>query len=223
MTTLTFADTLKQYSIDIWQKILSHRFIVELSTGTLPLDKFVFYLRQDHYFLEEFSRSLQSAKQKTNENKLKEWLHSLYLSTINFEMEMQKQLLDSLVSSSNTTASYYEYFPCRTTIDYTSYLMNTSSSGSFSEIVSVMAPCPWTYLEIAQNLSKIPTRNQIYKNWLQFYSSDESSRQVAEIKEILNRVGEEEDEKTRAIMKNHFAKACKYEYLFLEMAYHLGP
>jgi len=136
---------------------------------------------------------------------------------------MQKQLLDSLVSSSNTTASYYEYFPCRTTIDYTSYLMNTSSSGSFSEIVSVMAPCPWTYLEIAQNLSKIPTRNQIYKNWLQFYSSDESSRQVAEIKEILNRVGEEEDEKTRAIMKNHFAKACKYEYLFLEMAYHLGP
>ena len=224
MTTLTFADTLKQYSIDIWQKILSHRFIVELSTDMLPLDKFVFYLRQDHYFLEEFSRFLQSAKQKTNDNKLKKWLHSLYLSTINSEMEMQKQLLNLLAASSpsNMTPSYYEFFPCRTTLAYTFYLINTSSTGTFSEIVSVMTPCPWTYLEIAQKLSKIPIRNEIYKNWLQFYSSDESRRQVAEIKEILNRVGEEEDEKTRAIMKNHFANACKYEYLFWEMAYHLG-
>jgi len=123
----------------------------------------VFYLRQDHYFLEEFSRFLQSAKQKTSDNKMKEWLHSLYLSTINFEMEMQKQLLNSLAASasspSNTTASYYEFFPCRTTLEYTSYLINTSSTGTFSEIVSVMAPCPWTYLEIAQKLSKIPIRN----------------------------------------------------------------
>ncbi|PWU80482.1 MAG: hypothetical protein DLM72_11975 [Candidatus Nitrosopolaris wilkensis] len=163
MTKLTFADTLKQYSIDIWQKILSHRFIMELSSDILPLNKFVFYLRQDHYFLEEFSRFLQSAKQKTSDNKMKEWLHSLYLSTINFEMEMQKQLLNSLAASasspSNTTASYYEFFPCRTTLEYTSYLINTSSTGTFSEIVSVMAPCPWTYLEIAQKLSKIPIRN----------------------------------------------------------------
>jgi thiaminase/transcriptional activator TenA len=185
----------------------------------------VFYLRQDHYFLEEFSRSLQYATQKTSDNQLKDWLHSLYTSTINIEMEMQKQLLNSLAASSshsNTTASYYEFFPCRTTLDYASYLMNTSSSGTFSEIVSVMAPGPWTYLEIAQKLSKIPIRNEIYRYWLQFYSSNESRMQVAEIKEILNRVGEEEDEKTRAIMKNHFTNACKYEYLFWEMAYHLG-
>lgn len=221
---MTFADTLKQHSIDTWQKILSHRFVMELSSEILPLNKFVFYLRQDHYFLEEFSIFLHSAKQKTNDNKLKEWLDSLYLNTVNFEMEMQRQLpksLDVSSSSSNTTGSHYEFFPSRP-INYTSYLMNTASNGTFSEIVSVMAPCPWTYLEIAQKLSKIPIRNQIYKNWLQFYSSSESRKQVAEIKEILNELGEDGDEKTRARMKNHFANACKYEYLFWEMAYHLG-
>jgi len=37
----------------------------------LPTNKLVFYLRQDHYFLEEFSRFLNSAKQKTSDNKLK--------------------------------------------------------------------------------------------------------------------------------------------------------
>jgi thiaminase len=45
---------------------------------------------------------------------------------------------------------------------------------------------------------------------------------VAEIKEILNKLGEKEDEKSKAKMKNHFDNACKYEYLFWEMAYNLS-
>jgi thiaminase/transcriptional activator TenA len=222
---MIFADTLKQHSIDTWQKILSHSFVMELSSEILPINKFVFYLRQDHYFLEEFSKFLHSAKQKTDDDKLKEWLDSLYLNTVNFEMEMQVQLLNSLEvsSSSPSNAANYEFFPCRTTLNYTSYLMNTASNGTFSEIVSVMAPCPWTYLEIAQKLSKIPIGNEAYKKWVQFYSSTESNRQVAEIKEILNKLGEKEDEKSKAKMKNHFANACKYEYLFWEMAYNFPP
>jgi len=42
---MRFADTLKQDSIDTWQKILSHRFMIELSSEILPISKFVFYLR----------------------------------------------------------------------------------------------------------------------------------------------------------------------------------
>jgi thiaminase len=90
---MTLAATLKQHSIDTWQKILSHRFVMELSSEILPLNKFVFYLQQDHYLLEEFSKFLHSAKQKTNDNESREWLDSLYLSTVNFEKEIQRQLL----------------------------------------------------------------------------------------------------------------------------------
>jgi thiaminase/transcriptional activator TenA len=223
---MTFADTLKQHSIDTWQKILSNCFVKELSNEILPINKFVFYLRQDHYFLEEFSKFLLSAKQKTENSNLKEWLDSLYLNTVNSEMEMQKQLLDSLCvspsSASNATVAKYEFFPSRTTLNYASYLMDISSSGTFSEIMSVLAPCPWTYLEIAQKLSKNPIRNEAYRKWVQFYSSIESRRQVTEIKDILNRVGERVDEKSRAKMKHHFVNVCKYEYLFWEMAYNLS-
>jgi thiaminase/transcriptional activator TenA len=184
----------------------------------------VFYLRQDHYFLGEFSKFLHCAKEKTNDNKLKEWLDSLYLNTVNFEMEMQRQLLNSfgVASSSSSNNANSEFFPCRTTLDYTSYLMNILSNGTFSEIVSVMAPCPWTYLEIAQKLSKNPIRNEDYRKWVRFYSSTESYKQVLEMKEILNRFGENVDEKSKAKMKNHFANACRYEYLFWEMAYNLS-
>ena len=89
--TITFADELKRHSIETWRKILNHRFIMELSKGILPVNKFLFYIKQDHYFLEEFSKFLQSAKQKTIYNKMKEWLDNLYISTVNFEMKMQRQ------------------------------------------------------------------------------------------------------------------------------------
>ncbi len=87
---------------------------------------------------------------------MKKWLDSLYSNTVNLEMEMQSQILNSLVVSSQSSfssAAKYNIFPSKTTLDYTSYLRRISSSGTFSEIVSVMAPCPWTYLEIAQQLS----------------------------------------------------------------------
>jgi thiaminase len=45
---------------------------------------------------------------------------------------------------------------------------------------------------------------------------------VAEIEEVLNRLGEEVDDDSKAKMKNHFANACRYEYLFWDMDYNLG-
>jgi thiaminase/transcriptional activator TenA len=216
--TVSFVDDLKEYSIKTWQKILDHRFIKELANDTLPIRKFVFYLNQDHYFLEGFSKFLYSAKLKTHDNEMKQWLEKLFFTTVNIEMKMQRQLLGSLGGGQSLTASA-DIIPSKTTLDYISYLKNVSLAGKFCEIVSVMAPCPWTYLEIAQNLSKVNIRNNIYVKWVQFYSSDESRRQVAAIQQILNLLGKEENEKYKQIMKNHFANACKYEYLFWEMVY----
>jgi thiaminase len=50
---VTFADELKLSSIKIWQKILNHKFIMEIYNGILLIDKFVFYIKQDQIFLEE--------------------------------------------------------------------------------------------------------------------------------------------------------------------------
>jgi thiaminase/transcriptional activator TenA len=87
-----------------------------------------------------------------------------------------------------------------------------------------MAPCPWTYLEIAEKLAKSHhvQNNKIYKKWVQFYSSDESRRQTNHLKNILCVLVDDRassDDKDRLAMKKHFATACKYEFLFWDMAY----
>ena len=51
---MSFAGELKNDSIDIWNNILDHVFIQEISNDTLPKEKFIVYLLQDRIFLKEF-------------------------------------------------------------------------------------------------------------------------------------------------------------------------
>jgi thiaminase/transcriptional activator TenA len=219
MVIITFSDVLKQHSIKTWNRILNHGFITEISMDVLSLDKFTFYLKQDNIFLKEFCKFLQVAKQKSNSPKMTEWFDGLIYSTTNFEMQMQTQILDILGISSGTNLNGVFPSTATTTLNYTSYLRQVSSTGSMGEIVSAMAPCPWTYFEIAEKLSKGYIQRGIYKKWIQFYSSEESYKQVKEIKIMLDVLGKEANEKEKMAMKNHFATACKYECLFWDMAY----
>jgi hypothetical protein len=49
------AEVLKDGSIDTWQKILNHEFIVEIAKDILPISKFAFYIKQDQISLNYIS------------------------------------------------------------------------------------------------------------------------------------------------------------------------
>jgi len=66
-TTLSSSDLFREQSTIIWTALHQHPFITELSDGTLPLDKFRFFLEQDILYLEEYTRCLAmgAAKSRT--------------------------------------------------------------------------------------------------------------------------------------------------------------
>jgi thiaminase (transcriptional activator TenA) len=82
-----------------------------------------------------------------------------------------------------------------------------------------MAPCSWSYLEIAQKLSKSDIKMDVYCKWIRFYSSNEYQQQIEELKNILSRLYDQAGESKKLLMKEHFGAACKYEYNFWEVAY----
>jgi thiaminase (transcriptional activator TenA) len=219
MVATVSADELKQHHIKYWNDLLSHKFILEMAADSLPTERFSFYLRQDQIFLKEFCSFLLIAKQKSSDQELKIWFENLYHSTINSEMQMQRELLLSLgISNIDNNATTMAMAPA--TLNYISFLRQASSSTKNLEvIVSAMAPCPWSYLEIAQKLSKSDIKTDLYCKWMQFYSSKESQQQIKELKNILSRLYDQADESTKRLMEEYFGAACKYEYDFWEMAY----
>jgi thiaminase/transcriptional activator TenA len=221
MVVTDSADELKQYHVKYWNDILTHKFILEMAADSLPIEKFAFYLRQDHVFLKEFCAFLLIAKQKSTYEKLKIWFDSLYHSTIDLEMQMQRELLLSLGELSDIDNNSIIAMASATQ-NYISFLRQVSLSAKNVEvIVSSMAPCPWSYLEIAQKLSKSDMKRDVYFKWIQFYSSNESQQQIKELKNILSSLYDQADGSTKMIMRQHFGAACKYEYNFWEAAYNM--
>ena len=123
--------------------------------------------------------------------------------TINFEMQLQNQILNSLGISPD---SILNSIPSTTTLNYTSYLrkvlLSSSSADNMGKIVSAMAPCPWTYLEIAEKLSRYNIENDTYRKWVQFYSSSDSFMQVKDLKNILCALAKEASNKDKLLMKD---------------------
>jgi thiaminase (transcriptional activator TenA) len=214
-SNISFSEDLKHNNTDKWNKILNHKFIIEIAEDILPRSKFVFYLKQDWIFLESFCNLLAAAARIVNDKQTKRWFESLMDSTTRYEIPMQHELLHQLEGD----LKYIGVSAEKTTMKYVSYMKRVSDSKDLAIIVSAMAPCPWTYFEISEALIKKDIKSEAFKQWTQFYSSKESQKQVNQIKEYLEKLASNADEKKKIDMKNHFSVSCNYELEFWNMAY----
>jgi thiaminase (transcriptional activator TenA) len=214
-----YLDQLKQKHIKDWNALLNHKFIAEMANDSLQPKKFIFYLEQDHLFLKEFCLFLRNAKTKSTEPEMKEFFDSVYKSTVDYEMPMQRDLLSSLGVSDFADVPVNA---APATDDYISFLKRTSSSGTLEIMLSAMAPCPWSYLEIAEKLSNDHIRTKAYCKWIKFYASNESRLQVNELKAILDQLYHKTNLNAKQLMSTHFGIACKHEYHFWETAYNMA-
>jgi thiaminase/transcriptional activator TenA len=214
-SNISFSEDLKHNNTDKWNKILNHKFIIEIAEDILPRSKFVFYLKQDWIFLESFCNLLAAAARIVNDKQTKRWFESLMDSTTRYEIPMQHELLHQLEGD----LKYIGVSAEKTTIDYVSYMKRVSDSKDLAIIVSAMAPCPWTYYEISSALVRKDIKSETFKEWIRFYSSKESRKQVIEIRRLLGKLARNIDEKKKTDMENHFSISCNYELEFWNMVY----
>jgi thiaminase/transcriptional activator TenA len=222
----SMAEVLQQRCSAKWNLLLNYennKFIAEMNDGSLPIDKFIYYLKQDHIFLKEFCSFLANAR-AAEQPSLRKWFEELHYSTVNYEMQMQKKVLDSLELFGAIKISS----PAKATLNYISFLRKVSASRSVEETVSAMAPCPWSYFEIAQkillscNCDQNNIRTEAYQKWIEFYSSKESQKQVEYLKSQLGSLYDNGSMSKKLVMEYHFSIACQYEHDFWNMAYNMA-
>ena len=146
-SNISFSEDLKHNNIDKWNKILNHRFVIEIAEDILPISKFIFYLKQDRIFLESFCNLLAAASRISIDKETKAWFESLIDNTTRDEMQMQNEILHQLEENLEFIGVSAE----KTTHDYVTYLERVSESKALAIIMAAMAPCPWTYYEISSH------------------------------------------------------------------------
>jgi thiaminase/transcriptional activator TenA len=213
--SISFSEKLKHNNIDTWNKILNHNFITEIAENVLPIIKFIFYLKQDKIFLRAFCNLLTMASTITDDKEIKLWFEALRESTTKYEIPMQDEILQRLDNNYLNSGVSAE----NVTRDYITYMNSVSNSEDLALIVSAIGPCPWTYFEISNALIKKNVKSKAFKKWLQFYSSNESGKQVKELKQVLNKLARNASEKKKIEMNSRFSISCNYELKFWDMAY----
>jgi thiaminase/transcriptional activator TenA len=215
---MSFSDRLRQLAKPIWDAQLAHPFVVALGKGTLPEQKFKYYILQDARFLGDLSRVFSAGAQKAPDSESALRFTKLAEETITVE----RSLHESYGKRWRMTPQEMISVPMApTTYAYTRHMLAVAQSGTAAEITVVALPCAWIYCVIGQHLLKHgpPRAGHPYRDWLLLYASPEFAEvqkwMRQKVDEWAKRAGR--DEKRR--MEEAFVISSRYEWMFWEMAW----
>jgi len=219
----TFSARLRAQCDRIWAGLHAHPFLGELARGTLPLDRFRFFIEQDLMYLPAFARCMAMGAAKSAGEADLEFFTRQLDGIIRLEMPSNRRLLDQVISlGAEDRGGSRGMAPAN--VAYTSFLLATAASGGPLEITAAILPCSWSYIEIAQGLADtLIADHPVYSDWVAFYLQEEEADLVMNMRETfddMTREGAVSQERRRQLAEI-FMMSSRLEGLFWEMAYTL--
>ena len=215
---MTFSDHLRQLAAPIWEAQLHHPFVKALGNGTLPLQKFQYYILQDARYLEELAKIFAAGAVKAEDSETTLHFAQLVEETIIVE----RSLHESYGKEWKLTAQGMRSTPLSpTNYAYCRHMRSVAQTGTLGEITVVALPCAWVYCEVGQHLlgKGKPKPSHPYQEWLQLYGSPEFAEVARWMREVVDRCAKTAGTAENARMKEAFLISSKYEWMFWDMAW----
>jgi thiaminase/transcriptional activator TenA len=198
-----------------YQSMLEMPFIKELSEGTLPQEKFRFYMMQDSLYLEHFGRTLSVIAAKIHD--------------IRDVLAFMRFAENAIVVENALHEFYFQDFgvtdkgvlepACH---HYIHFLRSTAALESVEIAAAAVLPCFWIYKKVGDYIySHQNTVNNPYQKWIDTYGGDEFAVAVEQAIAICDTLAENSTQETQKRMTEAFIMASRMEYDFWEAAYEL--
>lgn len=214
---MPFTDELYEAARPIWDAQLEHPFVRGIAEGTLEVEIFKNWVRQDYLYLKEFARVFAWAAAKARRLESMGWYAAGLHLTLNTEMELHRQYAARFGLTPQELEAE-EMWP--TTRAYTDFLVRTAADGDMAELVAALLPCAWGYVYIAQRMAEgEPPEDARYADWIRLYSSPEFAEAAEWLKGEMNRLAENATAEKRERLKDLFVLSSRYEWQFWEMCW----
>ena len=217
--TGSFSDQLKRRAAPIWHAVDTHPFLIELHAGTLPMDRFTYFILQDYLYLLDFAQALCLGGAKSPDLKTLE----IFTRHALIAVEVERSFHASFGRSLGFSRRQLDAAPKGPITEaYTRHLQAVARGGSLGEIVAAVLPCYWIYGEVGKRLYKNrPKGPKIYREWIETYASEEYWKPVREQIRLMNQLGAKAKGDEKKLMRSHFLLSSRYEFLFWDQAYRL--
>ena len=210
----SFGNQLWQAASPIWPSISQHPFLLELQDGTLPVEKFRFYIKQDYLYLAAFGRAAAAALAMAPDDDTARNL--LKRVTTPVERPLHTDLFDQLgITSDEVSRS----LPAPTNLAYMNHIEVSMDLGGLASGVAALLPCPRIYHEVGKILQVPP--HPIYRAWQSTYADGILEESLSAWSQLVNRFAERSGPDTRAAMSRAYLTSARYEFMFWSMAYNL--
>lgn len=217
VSAVALSSRLRRSADPVWQAQREHPFLQGIADGTLALERFSFYVRQDYLFLIEYARLLALGAARSPDLATMTRFSELTAEILTTEMDLHRSLAAELgISAAELEAEP----PSPTTQGYTDFLVRTAAHGDFAELAAALLPCMWGYAEIGQALAaQGRSPEDRYARWVDMYASTEFGELADWCRALVDRLGGALAEGGRERLERAFVTSSRYELAFWEMAW----
>jgi len=197
---------------DVFQAIIQHDFVSELTNATLDKDIFGFYVNQDSLYLSEYKKALVGVGTKCHRNEDTQFFYESATGIIEVEDALHKEFLEK---------KYINSEPSPTCELYNSYLCRIVNNESVEVGAAAILPCFTIYKEVGDFILKTQTNKEKnpYQKWIDTYASEEFALAVKQAINIVETYALSASAENLAKMQEVFIKTSKLEWMFWDSAY----
>ncbi|WP_368252451.1 thiaminase II [Enterococcus sp. 2201sp1_2201st1_B8_2201SCRN_220225] len=212
---VTFTEKARKIADPYWQGSFTHDFVTQLQAGTLDKGVFRYYLLQDRYYLEHFSKLYDLIAQKTENSEIRQLMKENSQNLAEGELFIRKEFFQELAI---TPEEIRDTAIAPTAYHYISHLYRQLAEGDVVAACAGMLPCPWLYQEIGTKLVTLGSPEPLYQRWIATYATEAGAQQLQREREILDRLASASTHLQQEKMLQAFLISSQMEYQFWEMA-----
>jgi thiaminase (transcriptional activator TenA) len=212
-----FTDHLHRTADAIWEAQYQHPFVRGIADGTLSLERFKYWLRQDYLFLIEYARLLAMAAARSPDLDTVVRFATLLKETVETEMNLHR----AYAAEFQIRSEELEREPIApATRAYTDFLLRVAATNDFAELVGALLPCMWGYSELGRRLAGQPAAGgHRYAKWIAMYSSPEFAELAQWCRDLLDQVAAGLSDRNLHKLEAAFLTSSRYEWQFWEAAW----
>jgi thiaminase (transcriptional activator TenA) len=217
---VSFSAELREAAAPAWEAQHAHPFVRGIGDGTLPEDRFRFYVRQDYLFLIEYGRLLALGAARAPRLEWMRRFAALSQSVLETEMDLHRAFA---ARWGITTEQLETERTAPATDGYCDFLLRTAALGDFAELVAALLPCMWGYAEIGERLAAGgDPGHDGYAEWIAMYASEEFAELAAWCRELTDAAADGVAGPGRRRMHAAFRASSEHELAFWESAWRSG-
>ncbi len=205
----------------VWQACFDHPFVAGIGNGTLEVEKFRYYMIQDHKYLMQYAKVFALGVVKAVDEGDMRTFGGLIQATLDTENAVHQAYLAEL----GVTRESIESAPMAlNNKSYTDYMIAQASKGGMPEIVVSVLACSWSYKVIGDYLETLPgfASHPFYERWVRMYTSEGYRAANDQMIELVDKYCTGLPEEHLQRLDQVLLDCSHYEYQFWDMAWSCG-